>query len=391
MGGDPMHNRYPDYISKLEAVLSSPALCKIITSECDLFSLGEVNVLLDDEVQLTDPLYKLLDRPNHFQTRRQFLWDFRFWNMLGCAYMLSDTKELSNSPTLYWLNNANLEFPQEVLNKLDKHYFGNKYIDSLMNEKLIYRYLDGKSKEIRLGDIKAFADMSNGLGNWYGSPSRIDALYKIISNSEKALDAKAINLHFSGKFMVAGKTDEANVYETPLTSHEKTSIERGTYSRNPVTAVKSMVDIKRYVSDMASLKLDESYESDLMAIGSMYGIPKELLDAIKKGSTYENQEKALIRHISYTVQPKADDLASGLETTFGYDLNDKELTITYDHLPAMQKAMQDKAGVNKTDAETLKILLEIGADREDAVRYLGMDLKFVENEQDTDITEETQT
>ena len=377
-----MHTQYRSFAEKLEVALSSPALCRVILAECDLFSLGEVNVKENDRILQKDPLYEILDRPNYFQTRRQFLWDYRFWNMIGVAYLLSDSKILQNNPTLYWLNSANLEFEQNVLNKLNKLYFSANSIKSLENETVTYRYDDGNYRNFRLGDIKPFVDVTNGLGNWYGSPSRIDALYKIISNSEKTLDAKAINLHFSGKFMVSGKTDEANTFEMPLTGSEKTSIERSTYSNNPVTAVKSMVDIKRYVSDMAALKLDESYESDMLYIGAMYGIPKELLDALRKGSTYENQEKALVRHISRTVQPKADDLAAGLETFFGYDTNNKELTITYNHLPEMQHALNEEKKVKQIDANTLKLLIDSGVDREDAARYLGMDIKFADNGKD---------
>lgn len=380
MGGDPMHSTYRSFEEKLTVALSSPALCRVILSECDLFSLGEVNVIQNDKILENDPLYNLLDRPNYFQTRRQFLWDYRFWNMIGIAYLLSDSKVLQNDPTLYWLDPSRLEFDQNLLIRLNKLYFSQNSIKSLENETVKYLYNDGTYTTFRLGDIKPFADVSNGLGNWYGSPSRIDAIYKIISNSEKTLDSKAINLHFSGKFMVAGKQNPEDVFENPLSQHEKESIEKATYQRNPVTAVKSMVDIKRYVSDMAALKLDESYESDMLAIGAMYGIPKELLDALRKGSTYENQEKALVRHISRTIQPKADDFASGLETFFGYDKIDKYLTITYDHLPEMQKALQEEKKVKKTDAETLKLLIDSGVEREDAARYLGMDIKFVKDE-----------
>lgn len=345
-----------------------------------MFSLGEVNIIENEKIILNDPLYNLLDRPNPFQTRRQFLWDFRFWNMLGCAYGIASSKVIQNNPYFYWLDASKIEFPQTLLNKLDHIIWSDDTIKKLDEEIVYYHLNDGTTVNYTLGEIKPFVDMSNGLGNWYGGPSRIDALCKIISNTEQALDAKGVNLHFSKKFMVAGKQDPANIYETPLTPQEKTSIERSNYSSNPVTAVKSMVDIKRYVSDMASLKLDESYESDLLAIGSMYGIPKEMLDALKKGSTYENQEKALVRHISYTVQPKANDLGSGLEVYFGYDLAKKDLTITYDHLPAMQNAAEDKAQVFKTNAETLSIMIASGVDREDAALYLGMDIKFVKNE-----------
>ena len=151
-------------------------------------------------------------------------------------------------------------------------------------------------------------------------------------------------------------------------------------NNNPVTAVKSMIDIKRYVENIANLKLDESFQADLMAVGSMYGVPKELLDTIAKGSTYENQEKALIRHISYTIQPKADDFANGLETYFGYDKEKKDLTLTFDHLPCMQVAEAERATVRKTDIEAMQLLVQMGANPNDVAPDFGLDYKFKVNE-----------
>ena len=191
---------------------------------CDLFSLAEVNVLDGEEIIDKDPLYNLLNQPNPFQTRRQFLWDYMFWNMLGCANMYGTSKSIIPSTRLYWLNNANLVYPTELKQKLDKIYRSNLSVNELEREIVRYKYADGTQTTFKLGEIKTFADISNGFGNWYDSPSRLDALYKIVSNSEAALDAKNVNLRFSGKFMVSrkGNPDGPNIiYEIPLTPPEK--------------------------------------------------------------------------------------------------------------------------------------------------------------------------
>lgn len=297
-----------------------------------------------------------------------------FWNMLGASYGWSTSKTLSERTRFYWLNNACVEFEETTLNKLDKLYQGNKLVNELSKEKLKYTFRDHTTKQIPLDEIAFFADITNGAGNWFGSPSRIDALYKVIDNSEAALTAKNINLEFAGKFFVSGSVDQDNIYETGLTDPEKKSIIKSLRSDEQVITNKTGVALARFVENLGRQKLDEAYTASFYNIGSMYGIPKEVLDASLEGSTYENQEKATGRHVAYALQPKAEDLANGLERYFGY--TDKQLYITFDHLPFMQVFEIDKAEVAKTNAETLKTLIESGVKPEDAAAMLEMNVSF---------------
>lgn len=360
--------------------MSNPALCKVISLNCDLFSLGEFKVSKDGE-DIDDVILDKLNRPNPFQTGRQWKWDFMFFNMLGCSYMLSGSKHIDNDPYLYWLNNARLTFPNKLISELDKHIMSDESFKRLTDNTIEYRYNDGTVKKYKLSELLVFPDMTNSLGNWYDSSSRLESLYKIVQNSEGALDAKNVNLFFSRKFLVAGKQSPEDIYEQPLTNEEKKSIEGSTLSRKTVTAVKSMVDIKRYVDDMAKLKLDESYASDLMLIGNMFNIPKDVMDILAKGSTYENQEKAIGRHVGYSIQPKGDDLANGLENYFGYDARDMDIYMSWDHLPFMQVFEKERAEVNKTKSETLKNLLSLGIEKQSALDYLELDIEFNEDGQ----------
>jgi hypothetical protein len=69
---------------KLLMVLSNPAALKVISLQCDLFSLGRVCVkdAKDKEIE-ADPFLDFIGNPNPFQTEAQFKWDFMFWLMLG--------------------------------------------------------------------------------------------------------------------------------------------------------------------------------------------------------------------------------------------------------------------------------------------------------------------
>jgi len=323
-----------------------------------------------------------------------------FWNMLGANYGLATSNKLKDTTRLYWLNNANIEIPETLKNKLDKHYYSNKGVNDLQDEVIKYTYTDGTQKDYKLKEILFFSDITNGIDNWFDSPSRLDALYKVISNSELALDAKNINLKFSGKFLVGGDKDQQKQdlhSHSNLSKEEKKSLEDSLTDHKHIKSYSQAINVERFVSDLRNLELDQAFEHDYFTIGQMYNIPKEILSIYLRDSnalTDGSKQRSIARHIDYSIKPKADDLANGLETYFGYDKEGKDITITYDHLPCMQIFNEDKAKVNYSNARTLESLLKSGVKPEDAVNLLGMEVEFKEPEDeeqiDTEDTEENQ-
>lgn len=362
---------------KLKFMLTNPALAKVVYLNCDVFSLAKIKRI--DQKQ-NDPLIKLLNDPNYFQSRRQFLWMYRFWLMFGNAYLKPYSSNIqSDYQLLYLLNPTMIDWKNQRKN-LDKLVLSKSSYNQMLNTKITYKYSDGTKQSFELKELKAFHDTANGIDNWFEGSSRIDAIYKILYNSESALDAKSINLEFARKFLVSGNYDVSkNINDlNTMQDVEKEGIIQKLRSNEPVHPIKAEVNIKRFVEDLAKLKLDDSYDSDLMKVGSMYNIPLDVLEALKKGSTYENQEKSMSRHISYSEQPKGDDLLDGLCSLF--DLNVDDYEITWNHLPFMQVFEKDRAIVQMTKSRTLETFVKNGADANEAAEYLGIDLKFNSNE-----------
>jgi hypothetical protein len=345
--------------------------------QCDLFSLAKITAFREEK-EIEHTILEKLNKPNPFQTQRQFLWDFMFWNMFGVSYLNAASKVLTDENNMYWLNTANVNFPNKLQEKLDKHYFSKQEVRKLGDEIVKYHYNDNTKRNIKLKEIHPFVDLTNGTGNWYGSNSALDALYKIVANSESASGAKNINLDFSGKFLVGGDTNASNIYEQPLGEGEKKSIEDIFKSKKRVTAVKSQINIARFVENISNLKLDEAYFSDYYKIGKMYGIPKDVLEAnLGKGGTFENQEKARGSHVAYTLEPKSEDLANGLESYFGLDV---QLKFSWSHLQFMQVFEKEKADVKKVTADTFKTYVDAGVTPESAAEILELELKFKKQE-----------
>jgi hypothetical protein len=364
---------------KLDKIFSNPATLKVFALQCDLFSLGKVYVYKGEENLGNDPFLEMLKNPNPFQRQSQFLWDYMFWNMIGNSYNYCDSKIVSEDNLLYFLAADKMEFTPEMDSYKDKLVFAKETVKKIGDLTFKYIYSDGSNTNIAWRKIIHIPDLTNGTGNWFAGQSRIDALYKIITNSEEALNAKNINLRFSGKFMVAGKADPDNISQLPMADTEKSDIERKMNGRKNVHAVKSMIDIKRFVENIGALKLDESYLNDYYTIGSMYGIPKDVLEAYNS-STFENQEKARGAHVSYCLQPKGNLFFEAHADYFGYSKQGKSIIIDWEHLPFMQVFAKDRAETNKITSETILNLMKAGIKLDEINKILDLELTELDYE-----------
>ena len=358
---DAKHDKLLTDAQKLNAILSNPAVLKVFTLNCDLFSLGKINTKGGE----VDFLYSQRSKPNFKQTWTQFLWDYMFWVQTGTAYLWnpSNANSLSDTNSIQWLNPVCIEWETSVIDKLKGLIFSESTYKEILKGSIKYDLGNGKSKTIPLNEITPFFDLSNAIdGNFYKGASRIDALYKVISNSEQALDAKSINLEFTKKFMVSGKNSDDNIMNLVMPDGEKTSIESSMRSSKSVHAVKTPVNISRFVENIASLKLDDSYYNDFFMIGSMYGIPKDVLEsAIRGNSTYDNQEKAIGRHVDYVMKPKGQMLTDELEEKFGY----KDLIMSWSHLSFNQVFELQKEAVTKSKLDNIILAKTNGINLED--------------------------
>jgi len=184
---------------KLAIVLSNPAVLKVFAIQCDLFSMGKVCVQDDKGEEIEeDPFLNLLNAPNPFtKTETQFLWDFMFWNMLGTSYCYVDSALPDRKGNrMYFLDPCKIEWPQELERKKDKMIFSDAEIKSIMDTTITYRYADGNKFDFPFSRLVIAHDLTNSIGNFFKGPSRLDALIKIISNSEHVLDSYGLhNLH----------------------------------------------------------------------------------------------------------------------------------------------------------------------------------------------------
>lgn len=362
--------KIPDNM-KLNAVCNNPALLKVIALDCDIFSLGKVNQYQEDKIKEVDFLYSLKKQPNLLSSWTQFFWNYKFYlDIFGEAYLYNpnNSKVLSENNSLQWLDPSKIDWSPVTVRKLQAFIFSKATFSEVFKNTITYRFDNGEYKIIKLSEIHTFYDLTNiGQENPLEGISRIDALYKVINNSELALDAKGINLFLSGKVMVAGQNNIENEYSMPMSEAEKESIESKVMSQQTIHAVKSLIDVKRFVEDIKKLALDESFYNDYFMFGSMFNIPRDILETNLKSATYENQEKSMARFIEYSQAPKGKKLTDWFEIQ--YDLQD--IRMSWNHLAFMLVFAKDTAENNRIISEALLNFIKAGIPLDEINELLG--------------------
>lgn len=341
---------------KVKIVLDNPATLKVLSFMADTFSQVKIDEYSQEKLKTENVLYSIAQRPNDWQTWTMFLWEFRFWLAIGNVYLY----EKNN--IFYCLKPYGIKLTTEqkkAFKRITLSRYGENTIKNIKKGNFKYVNENGEESELELSNLHIFSDLSNGVtGDWFEGSSRLDALYKIISNSETALDSEGSNLEFAGKFLVSGEYDINNYSSEPMDDEEKLSTEKALASKKKIHVVKDKVNVNQFVSNLSSLKLPESYLNALFLIGNMYNIPKDVLEVLAKGATYENQEKSMGRYVDYTESPKVLLLTDWLESRYQID----EVKGTFSHLPFNAVFEAEKASNNKLKMETLKMANEMGVD-----------------------------
>lgn len=380
-------NTYARDKEKLAMVLSNPAAMKVFALQCDLFSMGRISVDDEEGNEIEDdPFLNLVGNPNPFTiTEAQFLWDFMFWNMLGTVYAYIDSKIVDRAGNmLYFLDPSKIEWPLEFERLKDKMIFSKNQLNEIKKMIITYRYSDGSTFQFPFDRMLISFDLTNSTGNFFKGPSRLDALYKVISNAEHVLDSENINIRYTSKFMVGSEQQTGTNSKIGLGEEEKKDIINNIDgSAKNVYPVRAKVNIQRFVEDLASLQLPQEYLHQYFLIGNMYNIPRDVLEAYNS-ATYENQEKARAAHVNYTLEPKGNQFMNSYEIHFGYKEQKKNIKITWDHLPFMQVFAKEKVETQKATIEVLNSLLKLGVSIEQANEYLGTEFEIDQTQENED-------
>lgn len=336
-----------------------PILTPALLFRSQLFSAArfEIKRKSTEEKVKNHWIIDLLDNPNSYQTRADFLEALTFNEIAEgkCVIWAKKLIGFDEPDELHILEQSKIKWPQAI--KEDPFYdFNNS------KEDIIYSIKDGSEKTIPLKDIIIFYDLPNGLhANRVEVKSRLDGLKQTLVNTHDSLVAKNIILKTNGKELITGEKGQ-----TPLGADEKIEAENF-FSRNYGLArnrlraliTRGKLNWKSLHIALRDLGLDESVKVDGNLIYTALHIPKDILSLEAKKTTYNNFKESMVSYIQNDIQSKMDSVclklmkhldSSGLLTLHG----------SYEHLPVMQFVRIERYESVKKQGDALTTLRKAG-------------------------------
>lgn len=363
-----LFNRGLTDAEKYEAIKSNLGVAFVFDFIAKNYSQQKINEWQNDKLKEKNVLYSILERPNQWQTWTDFLYEYCYWLLYGNVYIYQ-TKDF-----IYCLNPNGIQLSNEQLKKFGKLSFSKYGENTLRNiKKGSFKYRDNNGNEysLELENLHIINDLSGGVtGNYFNSGSRLDALHQVVKNLDLQLKAQYINTEFTGKFLVSGQNDPSDTSfagTLNFSEAEQQSLNSDLRGNKQVIGVKSKVAIDRFVSDLSSLKLDESIINSIHLIGMMYGLNKDVISNSLKGSTYENKEKSFGAFVDYTLTPISRQMCDLFEMLF----DKQDLRGSWEDMPFNQVFQSEKVANDKIKLENLKIAQELGLNENEVQNQLN--------------------
>lgn len=342
----------------LELYLSNPVLSTIVNLRAEIYSQMKIKHYRNDVELENSPYVKLLSQPNYFQSKEDFFYQQMVFLSVAGTNLTYNIKAFANDvpKSLYNLIPSDIDWCK--VNKVDKFIITKQDFKAFGEQKIKYT-LDNQEYKIKLSELIPTYDLANNLcsNSFLVSPSRVKAIAHVLYNIERNLKSKGVNLDMSQKYLAK---NESTGNEAQIQEGDRNSIVRGIAQKSLIITNQANVDVKHLVSDMKRLYLDEQFADDANKCLLAFGMNKDILNYFAKDSTFENQEKGVIKYIQNSIQNTADNTMNSLSSQWGLLDNGEKLVATYDHLPIMQSVMIDKIANFKAMQEVIKLGIENG-------------------------------
>jgi ribosomal protein S18 len=328
-------------------------LMTICALRSKIYSQMQITHLDSAGNEIKDSQYiKLLQQPNYFQSQEDFFFtQMWFLSATGNDYCY-EVKSGKDPASLYNLIPSEIDFKDT--NKLKKFITQQADIKAY-EEKVIVYTLDGQDYKLPLKDIIPFYDLSNGMSK--NSPmqshSRVEGIDHVLQNINENVKSKNINLRFSQKYIISSQSDGN---EVQLQEEDRKDITRK-LGQKSVIITNQKILATHLVSDFKKLFLDEQLSNDALFCLLAFDMNKDVLNYFSSGSTYENQEKAMLNYIQNSIQRDADNTMNSFASHWGLIEKGEKLKASFMHLPIMQIIINQKIATLKAFQDVLTVAI----------------------------------
>lgn len=353
-----------------------PILTPAILFVSNLFAQGRFKVVdrRTKKEKINHWLIKLLNKPNEYQTRIDFLETLNFVKIArGSAIIYlrqgisSDNKQID---AMYVLDPKLITYPQDFNTK---HAFRSDYKE-VGNTIVIYDK-GGENLTIALKNLLFLYDLPNsitrnqgGKTNMFLAKSRLDGMRQTLINTMDSMVAKNIILKSNGKEMLSGAPGEGYSLKPEEKADAEGIFNNGyglALGRKRAFITKANVLWKSMHIALRDLGLDESTKVDGNIVYTALQIPKDILSLEAKKTTYNNFKESMTSYIQNGIQSIMNDVTE----TFNVSVLEEteELIGTYDHMPIMQYILKEKWEAVSSRAKALNDLLKTGVPEKEAL------------------------
>lgn len=369
-------------LTNMQLAQNHPILTPAILFVSKLFSQAEFSSVNSrgETRKREDALIKLLNNPNPYQTRQDFLETLMFVMIAQGVAVVAKQKILGfDEPrALYVLNYDLITWPKG-LNEMSFKKDSKK----ILSDYITYDK-DGENIRYKIEDLMFFYDLSNAIErNPFKVSSRIDGLRQTLVNTMDSLVAKNIILKSNGKELISAKKDGF-----PLTPEEKAEVERLfndtlglSHTRRRGVITKADLNWKSMHIALRDLGLDESIKVDGNLIYTALHIPKDILSLEAKKTTYNNFKESMVSYVQNEMQSSLNSMIA----VFNKHFTGSQLKGSFEHLPIMQFIMLERYDVIQKQATALRSLLSVGVPQDIALEMCGFDpsMQLEEMQQET--------
>ena len=369
-------------MTNLELSQNHPILTPSLLFISKLFSQAEFKVVSKEtgKEEKNHWLIKLLNKPNIYQTKSDFLESLQFIQIaqgkaVGYLKRPIGFNQPEDIDSIYLLDSDLIDFPDEYNNANFRSRMYSSRLESVADNEEITYDKNGENLTIKIKDLIFFYDLPNMLQkNFYEVSSRLDGLRQTLLNTNDSLIAKNIILKTNGKELISGGNNE----HFPLAGDDKEKAEsllQNNYGlgwfRKRGIVTKASINYQSLHIALRDLGLDESVKVDGNLIYTALHIPKDIISLEAKKTTYNNFKESMVSYIQNEMQANVNSFADVLNQLISD--TDYKLVGSYEHLPIMQFILIERyEGISKK-AKALNDLLSTGIPKEIALEMCGFD------------------
>jgi phage portal protein BeeE len=378
-----------DGYSNQKAVLKNPVLFGLVDKIA--MYLAQTEFYIGDKgAQTSDPLLDLINDPNEFQSKQDFLKEYIFQRISNGYTFVAPIgpdgfeNAIEKVDSLYNLNSDRIDYQKEN--------FQTKLLtrEQLQGLNISFRYKnpDGKHTSFRIDQIIPFFDVANGITEDFllRSPSKIDSVLLPAVNMIKAFEAQNVVIKSNGREMFYSEEKGKNLgIQKPIGKEDKDEIQRKNSQYGMQRGMSRSMFLKGETGwkslhiDAKDLGLQEAIETTASAIAAAFNVSKDLIPVFSNAK-YENQKESEIALIQGVVEPIAADFCNSLSSYFvGYE--NKPLQYSLDHLAPMQHIEQIKVNKALQLSTAYLNMFRAGFTAEQSTAaFEGLGINLIENE-----------